>query len=134
MDVDRFGGCTDDGLITARKGEDEMRRFGQILVVAAVATLALGAWQATGYAKAKPGTVNFAGGKKGKVTFDHKKHSADIKCKSCHHKEPDTRCNTCHKAKKGENISAKDAFHKSCKACHKKEKKGPTKCKACHKK
>lgn len=110
-----------------------MRRIGQILVAVAVVTLALGAWQATGYAKAKPGTVTFDGGKKGKVTFDHKKHSGSIKCVSCHHKEPETKCNSCHKKKKeGDTISAKNAFHKSCKACHKKEKKGPTKCKGCH--
>jgi DnaJ-class molecular chaperone len=72
--------------------------------------------------------------KYGKVTFSHKKHS-DRTCQDCHHtlKEGETSpssCGECHK--EGAEISRKKAFHDSCKACHKKEAKGPQKCKECH--
>jgi opacity protein-like surface antigen len=61
--------------------------------------------------------------KNGNVTFDHKKHSAAMECKTCH----------------GEGTPAKltldkDAAHKLCKGCHETKKAGPTKCGECHKK
>ena len=74
--------------------------------------------------------------KKGAVTFKHDTHKAQS-CKTCHHKEKDGKigvaCSECHKAKKENDVpKAKDAFHGTCKSCHKKMKKGPTKCKECH--
>jgi len=85
---------------------------------------------------------------KGAVTFGHKHHSVDlkIKCTECHHvmkdgknvwKEGDkvAMCASCHKSAKkneGKMLSLYNAFHKNCKDCHKKMKKGPTKCNECH--
>ncbi|MGE5188844.1 MAG: cytochrome c3 family protein [Gemmatimonadota bacterium] len=75
------------------------------------------------------------------VAFDHKAHGAKVKeCKACHHKdEPgkEQKCSAakCHGAKaEGKKVDLKEAFHKQCKDCHKKEKKGPVKCDGCHKK
>jgi len=85
--------------------------------------------------------------KKGDVTFNHAEHvkrAGAKKCNVCHHTAKadgsDVKaCGTCHKAKDetkdGKKVmSSKNAFHKSCKACHKKDKskKAPTKCKDCH--
>lgn len=73
------------------------------------------------------------------VAFDHKAHGAKVKeCKTCHHKGEagkEEKCSKCHdKAKAdGKKVELKEAFHKSCRECHKKEK-GPTKCDDCHKK
>ena len=74
--------------------------------------------------------------KYGKVEFSHQKHE-DKKCQECHHtlkegEESPKLCGECHK--EGADISSKKAFHDTCKACHKKVAKGPTKCKACHQK
>jgi hypothetical protein len=80
----------------------------------------------------------------GDVKFNHKKHSETLKieCKKCHHtwKAGETSgklCLECHKAKtEGKTLSAKEAFHKDCQGCHKKEeaskKPAPTKCGGCH--
>lgn len=81
----------------------------------------------------------------GKVTFTHKKHAEDLKidCLKCHHtwKKGETSgklCKDCHKAKtEGKTLSAKDAYHKSCKGCHDDLKKankptGPAGCTQCH--
>ena len=62
--------------------------------------------------------------KKGTVTFDHEAHKARVSddCAKCHEGTP---------AK----IEVDKSFgHKTCKACHKEMKKGPTKCNDCHKK
>ncbi len=72
------------------------------------------------------------------VTFDHKAHQAKVKdCKTCHHKDEagkEQKCSACHKAKaEGKKVELKEAFHTTCKDCHKKQK-GPTKCDGCHKK
>lgn len=73
------------------------------------------------------------------VTFDHKAHADRVKgdCKACHHKDEagkEQKCSACHGAKAdGKKVELKEAFHKTCKDCHKKEK-GPTKCDACHQK
>ncbi len=81
----------------------------------------------------------------GKVTFNHKKHNETLKidCLKCHHtwKKGETsgkKCLECHKAgTEGKGVSAKDAFHKTCKGCHDESKKankpaGPTGCTQCH--
>jgi cytochrome c5 len=61
--------------------------------------------------------------KKG-VKFDHKAHQAIAgDCKKCHEKAPG----------KIEGFG-KDFAHKTCKECHTKMGKGPTKCGECHKK
>jgi hypothetical protein len=76
---------------------------------------------------------------KGPVPFDHKAHSAVAKdCKACHHADAagkEQQCSKCHGAKTdGKKLSLKEAFHKQCKDCHMKEKKGPSKCDDCHQK
>ncbi|MHC4663666.1 MAG: cytochrome c3 family protein [Planctomycetota bacterium] len=91
------------------------------------------------------------GAEKGAVEFPHRKHS-DSKdkgglgygCKKCHHKmkssdETPTKCTGCHKLKPAEGDETprlKDAFHDSCKDCHKKgdgkETDAPKKCNECH--
>ena len=80
--------------------------------------------------KAKPG-----------VTFDHKAHTTRAKnCQVCHHKDPagkEQKCSNCHKpAAEGKTVALKDAYHTTCRDCHKKDanKKAPTKCDGCHKK
>ncbi len=69
--------------------------------------------------------------KMGTVTFEHHAHQKRTECSTCHHSGDYAKCRSCHgvdpKAPK-----AKNAFHKSCKGCHKQMKKGPTKCKECH--
>jgi len=73
------------------------------------------------------------------VTFDHKAHADRVKgnCKACHHKDEagkEQKCSACHGAKAdGKKVELKEAFHKTCKDCHKKEN-APTKCDGCHKK
>ena len=76
---------------------------------------------------------------KAPVAYDHKAHSAKVpKCQACHHKdeagkEQGCAAAKCHGAKtEGKMVSAKEAFHKQCMDCHKKEKKGPVKCDECH--
>jgi hypothetical protein len=83
------------------------------------------------------------------VTFNHKKHGADLKCATCHHTQPTlgtdaavkgTSCFTCHGAvAKEKQSTAKDMIHKgSCVKCHKDTvaknaaSKAPTACKDCH--
>lgn len=99
----------------------------------------------TAYAKKQaPKSVTIEA-KQGNVTFSHEGHAKDIKCEKCHHTmgkgEEDLACRACHKAEaQGKVLSAKDAFHKSCKGCHEDRvkadasSKAPTKCKDCHKK
>ena len=88
---------------------------------------------------------------KGAVTFNHKKHGADLKCATCHHQQPTLgtdpavkgkSCFECHGAEaKDKQLSAKDIIHAKngrCVACHKDLKakdpasKAPTACKECH--
>ena len=70
--------------------------------------------------------------KMGTVTFQHQAHQGRVAdCKTCHHNGVEAgACRSCHGVKP-EAPKAKDAFHKVCKDCHKKEN-GPTKCKGCH--
>lgn len=80
---------------------------------------------------------------KGNVGFPHKAHvDLGYACNDCHHNMeddaamPEDFCHDCHTA--DSDVTAKDAFHKSCKDCHKEYKKehpdsgAPTSCKACH--
>ena len=71
--------------------------------------------------------------------FNHKKHAEAAKCKECHHTtkegEKVQKCVDCHT--KDSKVTAKDAFHKNCKDCHRDLKKagkptGPTICTKCH--
>jgi hypothetical protein len=59
--------------------------------------------------------------KKGTVTFNHPLHQEKlVECVKCHEGVP-------------EKIEVDKTFgHKTCKACHKEMKEGPTKCNACH--
>jgi DnaJ-class molecular chaperone len=98
-----------------------------ILIAVGVTFLMLGALSA------KEHTVVLEN-KFGNVTFEHQKHS-DQKCQDCHHSlaegdESPQPCGECHKS--GAEVTAKKAFHDTCKSCHTKVGKGPTKCKECH--
>lgn len=75
---------------------------------------------------------------KAPVQFNHKAHTTRAKaCKDCHHKNEagkEQKCSACHKASaEGKTVALKDAFHTTCRDCHKKMN-GPTKCDDCHKK
>ena len=76
---------------------------------------------------------------KGPVQFNHKAHAEKRAkdCQVCHHKDAakaEQKCSACHKAKaEGKTVSLKDAYHTTCKNCHKKMG-GPKGCKECHKK
>jgi len=65
--------------------------------------------------------------KNGNVNFPHSKHMAIKQEKGCI---------ACHETDKGGKIAGlgKDWAHKTCKGCHEKMGKGPTKCGDCHKK
>jgi hypothetical protein len=71
--------------------------------------------------------------------FAHKKHADAIKCQECHHTwkegEKVKKCGECHT--KDSKLTAKNAFHKNCRGCHRTLKKagktaGPTACTKCH--
>jgi len=69
--------------------------------------------------------------KMGTVTFNHAAHQNRTDCVTCHHTGDSAQCKSCH----GVDSTApkvKSAYHKTCKSCHKKLKKGPIKCKECH--
>jgi primosomal protein N' len=76
---------------------------------------------------------------KAPVQFNHKAHATTRAkaCKDCHHKNEagkEEKCSNCHKAKtEGKVVELKEAFHTTCRNCHKKQN-GPTKCDDCHKK
>lgn len=61
--------------------------------------------------------------KNGDVTFNHKKHSESMECKTCHGE-----------GTPGKIELGKDKAHALCKKCHEDKKAGPTKCGECHKK
>ncbi len=94
-----------------------MNKFVAALFAAFLASAALAA--DTG-----PATLTLPA-KQGNVTFPHKAHQDRLKD-----------CKTCHATDAGGKIEGfgKDKAHALCKACHEKEKKGPTKCVECHKK
>ncbi|RMG97357.1 MAG: class III cytochrome c [Candidatus Dadabacteria bacterium] len=101
--------------------------------------LALGAAQATDAPADGLKVTNY--GKKPAVTFDHSKHTNQLKCEECHHKagEGKYKCGECHKAKaEGDKPKLKDAAHKKevgkCWGCHRaKNAKKKLKCNDCHK-
>ncbi len=72
------------------------------------------------------------------ATFDHAMHlDASDGCTDCHHGTPQgpslAKCGSCHKAAaEGNSPSLKDALHKQCIDCHKKDDQGPTGCEDCH--
>ena len=90
------------------------------------------------------------------VTFNHKKHGADLKCVTCHHTQPTLGTDAavkgvscfsdaakCHgatvNAANAKQLSAKDVIHKAtCVKCHKDTvaknaaSAAPTKCGVCH--
>jgi hypothetical protein len=74
------------------------------------------------------------------VPFDHKAHAEKRAkdCKTCHHKDEagkEQKCSACHKEKaEGKVVALKEAYHTTCKDCHKKDasKKAPTTCSGCH--
>ena len=110
------------------------RKLAVIMIALAVAMAFAASMAVAGDA---PGQITIDKGmdKKPGVAFDHAKHSGSIDCMKCHHsaasKEEIKSCFECH----GKDAAApvvKDAFHNSCKACHKEQAKGPTKCKECH--
>ena len=86
-----------------------------------------------------------------KMTFPHKKHTTEFgisACKDCHHKTEEGQtpapCQKCHDISGpkldeagNEIFGLKKAYHKQCKACHKKaakegKEKAPVKCGQCH--
>ncbi len=79
--------------------------------------------------------------KKPAVRFTHKLHAERVRrCVSCHHKgeeNPKLRvaCSECHgRRSEGKKVELKEAFHKQCKDCHKREKRGPARRNECHRK
>ncbi|MFQ6079650.1 MAG: cytochrome c3 family protein [Thermodesulfobacteriota bacterium] len=74
------------------------------------------------------------------VQFGHKKHADTLKnCKKCHHTYKEgakpQKCTGCHK--RDSKVTAKKAFHNTCRKCHRDLKKtgkatGPTLCTKCH--
>ena len=80
-------------------------------------------------------TIDKGMDKKSGVAFNHELHAEAFDCFKCHHasktKEEIKSCFECH-GKDANAPNVKDAFHKSCNACHKEQGKGPTKCSECH--
>jgi hypothetical protein len=64
--------------------------------------------------------------KMGDVTFNHKAHSEQNACKTCHPTEPAGKFS----------LGGKEPAHKLCTGCHAEKKMGPqsSKCMDCHKK
>ncbi len=116
-----------------------MRKMAVLLAALLAAVFALGTAMAAPPDKV---TIKEIQKTKGPVTFDHKAHSGKMKCNACHHKSDEKGTNAqkcsaadCHGAKaEGKKPDLKESFHKQCKGCHQKEKKGPVKCDDCHKK
>jgi len=94
-----------------------------IIVVTAFMTIGYGA-------SSGPGKVTYSP-KMGTVTFDHQAHQKRTDCATCHHTKEYAKCKSCHGVD-AKIPKAKNAFHTTCKGCHKKIEKGPTKCKECH--
>jgi len=120
-----------------------MKRVSAVMIGVVAAVALIGFWTADLAAKKpSPKSVTIEN-KNGAVTFPHEQHQKDIKCETCHHaKDPDkVACRACHTDQAdGKRLTAKDAFHKTCRGCHDQKvkadpnSKAPTKCKDCHKK
>ena len=110
------------------------RKLAVIMIALAVATAFAASMAIAGDPPAQI-TIEKGMDKKPGVAFDHVKHSETIDCMKCHHSAASTEeiksCFTCH-GTDATDVTVKDAFHKSCKACHKEQDQGPTKCKECH--
>jgi hypothetical protein len=68
---------------------------------------------------------------------DHDQAYPEQEAAGCVRSQGSPKCFSCHEAKKkGDAVAFKEAMHKTCKDCHKKDasKKAPTKCEGCHKK
>jgi hypothetical protein len=124
-------------------------RKGTIALVVALAFLCS---LTVAFAAKAPDKVTLKGATKGPVEFTHKTHAETLKiaCTECHHVKKDgknvwkqgdpvQKCDACHKAtaKPGDKpMGLKEAFHKNCVDCHKKEKaagkKAPVSCTECH--
>lgn len=116
-----------------------MRKFAALMAV--VVAVVFSAGLVIGADAPEKVTLDKIKKEKPAVTFNHKGHGEKVKaCAECHHKDEkgkEQKCSTadCHGAKAdGKKVELKEAFHKKCKGCHQKEKKGPTKCDECHKK
>jgi uncharacterized paraquat-inducible protein A len=114
-----------------------MKKFATLLAVVMVAVFSAGVIVAADAPEKI--TIKEVQKTKPPVVFAHKAHADKIgKCATCHHKDEagkEQKCSGCHKAKmEKEKESFKEVMHTSCKGCHQKEKKGPTKCDDCHKK
>jgi hypothetical protein len=84
------------------------------------------------------------GATKGQVFFPHHKHLKYVQpekeadnCQVCHHKTnpPDipTSCWKCHQIEASATGPAREqAFHNSCRLCHREEGGGPSTCSQCH--
>lgn len=116
-------------------GGEKMRRKLAVILIAIAVAMAFTASVAV--AGEPPGKITIDKGAKLKsgVAMDHGAHAASIDCMKCHHaaksKEEIKSCFECH-GKDPNAPSVKNAFHKSCTACHRELAKGPTKCKECH--
>jgi hypothetical protein len=110
------------------------RKLAIILIAIAVA-MAFAASMAVAGDPPTQTTIDKGMDKKSGVAFNHANHVDRADCFKCHHasktKEEIKSCFECH-GKDESAPSVKDAFHKSCIACHKEQAKGPTKCKECH--
>ena len=102
-----------------------MKKFLVLLIVAAFVGTALIAVAADN----GPAEIKLEA-KMGTVTFQHTAHQGLTDCATCHHTGGYEPCKSCHDGTKAP--KSKDAYHKNCIDCHKKEAKGPTKCKECH--
>lgn len=103
-----------------------MKKFLVLLIVVGVFGTALVAIAAD----KGPAEIKLDQAKMGTVTFPHEAHQGLMDCTTCHHTGGFETCHSCHNG--DDAPKSKDAFHASCKDCHKKEGKGPTKCKECH--
>ena len=86
--------------------------------------------------------------KRGPVEFSHRAHHEDykLKCQQCHHEfdggkniwkegDPATKCAECHMTPlkpEGKMPSLHQAFHGTCRNCHKAAQAGPLTCGECH--
>jgi hypothetical protein len=113
-----------------------------LCIASAVFALSLSVAHAVDAPKGPEKVTNF--GKKDVVSFDHSKHTKDLKCEKCHHNAKDGKykCGECHgkednaKTKAPKMEAAAHGKDKGvCYGCHKAEDaKHKMKCADCHKK
>jgi hypothetical protein len=117
-----------------------MKKFAALMAIIVAVTFSAGL-VISAEAPAGKVTIKHIQKTKEPVVFDHKAHVGVAKdCKECHHKDEKGKeqgCQKCHKDKtEGKVVELKEAYHGTCKDCHKKDasKKAPTMCNGCHKK